>query len=126
MDFGLLPKVQMAGASAGSLAVATYNCGLDPEKATQAMHAFADDCRSKGTRYRLGGLLRDFLHAYLPDDAHERCRGNTHIALTRLFPVVRSEVSDCWHQYRRMYNRSSAASKATSLGYIIIVCRCRQ
>ncbi|GIL51483.1 hypothetical protein Vafri_7461 [Volvox africanus] len=85
-------KVQMAGASAGSLAVATYNCGLDPEKATQAMHAFADDCRSKGTRYRLGGLLRDFLHAYLPDDAHERCRGNTHIALTRLFPVVRSEM----------------------------------
>ncbi|GIL86898.1 hypothetical protein Vretimale_15562 [Volvox reticuliferus] len=85
-------KVQMAGASAGSLAVATYNCGLEPEKATQALHEFASNCRSNGTRYRLGGLLRDFLHAYLPDDAHERCRGNTHVALTRLFPVVRSEM----------------------------------
>ncbi|GLC38910.1 hypothetical protein PLESTM_000795000 [Pleodorina starrii] len=85
-------KVQMAGASAGSLAVATYNCGLDPEKATQALHEFAENCRTKGTRYRLGGLLRDFLHAYLPADAHERCRGNTHVALTRLFPVVRNEM----------------------------------
>ncbi|EFJ41728.1 hypothetical protein VOLCADRAFT_98256 [Volvox carteri f. nagariensis] len=85
-------KVQMAGASAGSLAVATYNCGLDPEKATQALHEFAGNCRTNGTRYRLGGLLRDFLHAYLPVDAHERCRGNTHVALTRLFPVVRSEL----------------------------------
>ncbi|PNW85631.1 hypothetical protein CHLRE_03g195500v5 [Chlamydomonas reinhardtii] len=85
-------KVQMAGASAGSLAVATYNCGLEPEKATQALHEFAENCRANGTRYRLGGLLKDFLHAYLPDDAHERCRGNTHVALTRLFPVVRSEL----------------------------------
>ncbi|KXZ44254.1 hypothetical protein GPECTOR_70g485 [Gonium pectorale] len=87
-----LQDVQMAGASAGSLAVATYNCGLDPEKATKALHEFAANCRENGTRYRLGGLLRDFLHAYLPDDAHERCRGNTHVALTRLFPVVRNEM----------------------------------
>ncbi|KAG2433513.1 hypothetical protein HYH02_012631 [Chlamydomonas schloesseri] len=85
-------KVQMAGASAGSLAVATYNCGLEPEKATQALHEFAENCRANGTRYRLGGLLKDFLHAYLPADAHERCRGNTYVALTRLFPVVRSEL----------------------------------
>ncbi|KAG2498150.1 hypothetical protein HYH03_003908 [Edaphochlamys debaryana] len=89
-------KVQMAGASAGSLAVATYNCGLEPEKAMQALHEFAANCRSNGTRYRLGGLLRDFLHAYLPKDAHERCRGNTYVALTRLFPVVRNEMVSEW------------------------------
>lgn len=47
-------KVKMAGASAGSLAIATYNCGLDVDKATEALFSFAADCRAKGTRYRLG------------------------------------------------------------------------
>lgn len=47
----------MAGASAGSLAVATYNCGLDVGAATQALHEFAADCRANGTRYRLGACV---------------------------------------------------------------------
>jgi hypothetical protein len=44
----------MAGSSAGSLAVATYNCGLAPETATRALMDFASNCRANGTRYRLG------------------------------------------------------------------------
>lgn len=56
LPYRILPyaQVQMAGASAGSLAVATYNCGLDVGAATQALHEFAADCRANGTRYRLG------------------------------------------------------------------------
>jgi hypothetical protein len=50
-----------------------------------------------------GGLLREFLHAYLPSDAHERCRGNTHVGLTRLFPVVRSEVRRQENESRRTH-----------------------
>eukprot|EP00197_Chlamydomonas_leiostraca_P004486 CAMPEP_0202860012 /NCGR_PEP_ID=MMETSP1391-20130828/1896_1 /ASSEMBLY_ACC=CAM_ASM_000867 /TAXON_ID=1034604 /ORGANISM="Chlamydomonas leiostraca, Strain SAG 11-49" /LENGTH=525 /DNA_ID=CAMNT_0049539131 /DNA_START=249 /DNA_END=1826 /DNA_ORIENTATION=+ len=100
---GILPPpghpqaLKMAGASAGSLAIATYACGLDVDKATQALFAFAADCRSNGTRGRLGGLLRDFLHAYLPPDAHERCRDLTYVAVTRVFPVWQPEAV---HRFR--------------------------
>ena len=42
-----------------------------------------------------GGLLRDFLHSYLPDDAHERCSNVCHVAVTRFFPYVeRQSVSE--------------------------------
>lgn len=39
-----------------------------------------------------GGLLREFLHAYLPPDAHERCSGIVHIAVTRLLPYLQPET----------------------------------
>jgi len=95
---GLLrDRVQMAGASAGSLAIATYNSGLDVTKATSALHEFAAECRSHGTRYRLSGLLKDFLHTYLPDDAHLRCEGVCHVALTRLFPYLQPESVSQFH-----------------------------
>lgn len=92
-DLGLLRgQVKMAGASAGSLAVATYNCGLTVEQTMSALLAFAADCRAKGTRLRLGGLLREFLHANLPLNAHEICQGNTFVAVTRVFPVWQGEM----------------------------------
>lgn len=55
----------MAGASAGSLAIATYACGISREDTLAAMRSFAADCRAAGTRGRLTGLLREFLHSYL-------------------------------------------------------------
>lgn len=55
----------MAGASAGSLAIATYACGISREDTLAAMRSFAADCRAAGTRGRLTGLLREFLQSYL-------------------------------------------------------------
>lgn len=34
-------------------------------------------------RGRLGVVLGSYLDAYLPDDAHELCEGNTFLAITR-------------------------------------------
>lgn len=85
-------QVRMSGASAGSLAIATYNCGLDVGQATSALLSLAADCRAKGTRNRLGPVVREFLHAYLPDDAHERCRGVCNIHVTRVYPGFAPEV----------------------------------
>jgi hypothetical protein len=34
-------------------------------------------------RGRLGIALRQYLDAYLPDDVHELCDGNTFLAVTR-------------------------------------------
>lgn len=53
---------------------------------------FGEDCLRNGTRHRLSPLLRDFLHAYLPPDAHERCAGNTHVAWTRALPYWRPQL----------------------------------
>ncbi|GFH28427.1 patatin [Haematococcus lacustris] len=89
--------IKLAGASAGSLAIATYACGLDVDNATEALFAFAADCRAKGTRGRLGGLLQDFLHTYLPDDAHERCRDLTYVSVTKVFPVWQPQVVHRFH-----------------------------
>lgn len=41
---------------------------------------------------RLGPLLREFLHTYLPEDAHEQCSGKTHVAVTRLLPYWRTQM----------------------------------
>ena len=42
-------------------------------------------------------LLRDFLHRYLPDDAHVRCSGVCHVSITRLFPYVAPEIISQFH-----------------------------
>jgi hypothetical protein len=44
-----------------------------------------------------GGLLRDFLHAYLPPDAAERCRDVAHVHVTRVLPTFRPEVVSHFH-----------------------------
>jgi hypothetical protein len=46
----------MAGASAGSLAIVTFNSGLKEKEATKALREFAADCRSRGTGGRLSEL----------------------------------------------------------------------
>ena len=43
----------MAGASAGSLAIATFACGIGEREATAALREFAAECRSGGTSGRL-------------------------------------------------------------------------
>jgi predicted acylesterase/phospholipase RssA len=61
-DLGVLPNpgdprgVKLAGSSAGALAIATYACGLDVAKASTALFEFAANCRTHGTRGRLGAM----------------------------------------------------------------------
>ncbi|MEW5301831.1 MAG: hypothetical protein WDW36_004666 [Sanguina aurantia] len=92
-ELGLLRgRVRMAGASAGSLAIATYNSGLTVQAATDALFSFAADCRAKGTHFRIGLLLEDFLHKYLPTDAHLLNKGVSYVALTKAFPYFQPEL----------------------------------
>lgn len=93
-EMGVLKRPhQVAGASAGSLIAASFNSGLDMRVVEESMVLFGEDCMQNGVRYRLGPLLRDFLHAYLPPDAHERCSGTTHIAWTRMLPVWQPKLA---------------------------------
>ncbi|KAG1679503.1 hypothetical protein FOA52_011103 [Chlamydomonas sp. UWO 241] len=86
---GCLP---MAGASAGSLAIATYNSGVTRERATQAYKHLAADCRASGTPGRLSQVLRSTLMEYLPADAHVRCSGTCYVAVTKLMPYMHNEM----------------------------------
>ena len=88
-DLACADRTPLAGASAGSLIAACYHSGLSTETVTEACLVLADDCRVNGTRGRLGDVLSTFLHALLPDDAHERCAGKGWTALLSSSYLVR-------------------------------------
>lgn len=86
-ELGLLnANTPVAGASAGALIAATSKSGLSEADLVEATLMLARDCRQNGTRFRLRSVLNRTLRDVLPDDIHERCSGNTHLAVTQLWP----------------------------------------
>jgi len=80
-----MKQLQVYGASCGALAAVFLKADVDVHKATQL--AF-DLCIKNGVLERPAGLIgiwgpiiESWLHELLPDDAHERCSGSTHIQL---------------------------------------------
>ncbi|MEW5306537.1 MAG: hypothetical protein WDW36_008994 [Sanguina aurantia] len=82
----LLPETPVAGASAGSLIAACCKSGLPTDTIVAAFDDLALDCRTHGTRLRLGPVLERVLTYALPEDIHARCEGVLHVAVTRVFP----------------------------------------
>ncbi|CAL5219418.1 g1247 [Coccomyxa viridis] len=92
-DLGVLSeRTPLAGSSAGSLIAACYHSGLTAKTVTEACLVLADDCRVNGTRGRLGEVLSTFLHDLLPEDAHERCRNKTFVAVTKAWPRPQGQI----------------------------------
>lgn len=91
-------RTKLGGASAGSLIATCFHAGLGRDQVLDDCLRLAHDCRTNGTRGRLGPVLRNSLRKSLPDDAHERCSGAAYIAVTRAFPrpqgVLLSEYHD--------------------------------
>uniref|UniRef100_M8CBM3 Uncharacterized protein n=1 Tax=Aegilops tauschii TaxID=37682 RepID=M8CBM3_AEGTA len=52
------------------------------QEALQVTKILAEDCRSKGTAFRLGAVLKDVLEKFLPDDLHIRCNGRIRAPFT--------------------------------------------
>ena len=77
---------QVGGASAGSLAAAVVACSLDLNVVDRAVDEMTDECRKNGTWGKLGGCLREKLEELLPEDAHLRCNGRLHVAVTKVKP----------------------------------------
>ena len=89
MDTGYLSEdTKLGGASAGSLIAACVNSGLSMDIVHDKCLLLMKDCRENGSRGRLGPLLETFLRETLPEDAHERCSGKTHVAVTQTSPSV--------------------------------------
>ncbi|CAI8591504.1 unnamed protein product [Vicia faba] len=74
----------LAGSSAGAIVCAVIASGASMEEALSATKVLAEDCRSRGTAFRLGAVLRDILQEFLPDDIHTRSNGRIRVAVTQL------------------------------------------
>ncbi|CAK8530227.1 unnamed protein product [Lathyrus sativus] len=74
----------LAGSSAGAIVCAVIASGASMEEALSATKVLAEDCRSRGTAFRLGAVLRDILQEFLPDDIHIRSNGRIRVAVTQL------------------------------------------
>lgn len=74
----------LAGSSAGAIVCAVVASGASMQEALDATKILAQDCRLKGTAFRLGAVLREILEKFLPDDAHIRCNGRVRVAVTQI------------------------------------------
>ncbi|CAI9103897.1 OLC1v1002485C1 [Oldenlandia corymbosa var. corymbosa] len=74
----------LAGSSAGAIVCAVIASGATMEEALKATKILSDNCRLKGTAFRLGAVLRGVLEEFLPDDAHIRSSGRVRVAVTQL------------------------------------------
>ncbi|KZV20794.1 hypothetical protein F511_30436 [Dorcoceras hygrometricum] len=75
----------LAGASAGAIVCAVIASGSSMQEALKATKMLAEDCRLRGTAFRLGAVLRDILDKFLPDDTHIRSNGRVRVAVTQVF-----------------------------------------
>lgn len=74
----------LAGSSAGAIICAVLASGSSMGDALRATKILAEDCRLRGTAFRLGAVLRDVLDKILPDDVHTRCNGRVRVAVTQI------------------------------------------
>ncbi|KAL8027420.1 hypothetical protein ABFX02_14G094200 [Erythranthe guttata] len=74
----------LAGSSAGAIVCAVIASGASMKEALEATKILAEDCRLRGTAFRLGAVLRDILVQFLPDDAHIRSNGRVRVAVTEI------------------------------------------
>ncbi|KAL3610870.1 hypothetical protein D5086_001890 [Populus alba] len=74
----------LAGSSAGAIVCAVIASGASMHEALTATKVLAEDCRLKGTAFRLGAVLRDVLERFLPDDVHIRSNGRVRVAVTQI------------------------------------------
>lgn len=74
----------LAGSSAGAIVCAVIASGASMQEALNATKILAENCRSRGTAFRLGAVLREVLQNFLPDDVHTRSSGRVRVAVTQI------------------------------------------
>ncbi|XP_051180924.1 uncharacterized protein [Lolium perenne] len=77
-------RTPLAGSSAGAIICAVIASGNTMQEALQVTKILAENCRSKGTAFRLEAVLKNVLEKFLPDDLHIRCNGRIRVAITQL------------------------------------------
>ncbi len=97
-------RTHAGGSSAGSLAAAVVTSGVKLDEVVREVGLMMDDCRENGVLRRLGGCVKEKvsevvrvnsgpaepqpmhtqLELLLPEDAHVRCSGTIHVAITKV------------------------------------------
>lgn len=90
----ILENTPLAGSSAGAIVCAVIASGESMKEALRATKLLADDCRSNGTAFRLGAVLRGVLEKFLPDDVHIKASGRIRVAITQVFRSPRALLID--------------------------------
>jgi Patatin-like phospholipase len=89
----LTPQTPIAGASAGSIAVAAHACSIPSKRVLESTIQISDDCRQLGgARGRLLPMLRARLADMISHEEHGAAadRGNFCIAYRQVFPTNRA------------------------------------
>lgn len=94
----------LAGSSAGAIVCAVIASGASMEEALNATKILAEDCRNRGTAFRLGAVLRDVLDKFLPDDAHIRSSGRVRVAVTQILWRPRGLLVDQYDSKEDLIN----------------------
>ncbi|KAK9110214.1 hypothetical protein Sjap_018274 [Stephania japonica] len=94
----------LAGSSAGAIVCAVIASGSSMKEALEATKILAEDCRSKGTAFRLGAVLRDILLKFLPDDVHIRSNGRVRVAVTQILWRPRGLLVDNFESKEDLIN----------------------
>ncbi|KAI5661509.1 hypothetical protein M9H77_20832 [Catharanthus roseus] len=94
----------LAGASAGAIVCAVIASGADMHDALKATKILAEDCRLKGTAFRLGAVLREVLDEFLPVDIHIRSSGRVRVAVTQILWRPRGLLVDQYDSREDLIN----------------------
>ncbi|XP_062177789.1 uncharacterized protein LOC133882602 [Alnus glutinosa] len=94
----------LAGSSAGAIVCAVVASGASMQEALKATKILAEDCRNRGTAFRLGAVLRDVLDKFLPDDAHIRSSGRVRVAVTQILWRPRGLLVDQYDSKEDLIN----------------------
>ncbi|XP_041015506.1 omega-hydroxyceramide transacylase [Juglans microcarpa x Juglans regia] len=94
----------LAGSSAGAIVCAVIASGATMQEALKATKILAEDCRNRGTAFRLGAVLRDVLYNFLPDDAHIRSSGRVRVAVTQILWRPRGLLVDQYDSKEDLIN----------------------
>jgi hypothetical protein len=94
----------LAGSSAGALVCAVVGGGVSMYDALQATKELALDCRTYGTAFRLGAVLRNFLEKFLPEDCHTKVNGRIRVAVTQVFRSPRGLLVDYFESREDLIN----------------------
>ncbi|XP_052206060.1 uncharacterized protein LOC127810561 [Diospyros lotus] len=94
----------LAGSSAGAIVCAVIASGASMQEALRATKILAEDCRLRGTAFRLGAVLRDVLDKFLPDDVHTRSNGRVRVAVTQILWRPRGLLVDQFDSKQDLIN----------------------
>ncbi|GAX84111.1 hypothetical protein CEUSTIGMA_g11534.t1 [Chlamydomonas eustigma] len=86
LDLLIPGETHVGGCSAGSLAAVVATCGIPVNDVIACVREMMQDLRENGVYKRIGPIMKAQLESLLPADAHLRCSGKLHVALSRLKP----------------------------------------